>query len=1665
MQRKVFKGILALTMLLSTVFTNLLFVNAENPATNLFDKGTTTTSTASNIEGFNDSSKVNDGIISEESRWNSGVSNGEEKEYYFITHFNNNPAPTTNKERVKTVVVNWYAKNFDYYLVKLRTDSGWQSNDTACKVYTDQSQSQTQNLYTVERGVYRDVITFKQPIDANKLSIVVPESAYKTEAINVFGQSITNMSDISITEYALYDEGTIPAPTVAETAYELELGSWTVETTEEKLKLPEGAALNGHQITSFNSSNPDVIDNDGNITTPKNNLKIKLSINLSDGTTTVTSREFIVDVKGTSGKDEVNTRVNYARQKETVASATSEEMLPNGATRSAALAIDGIIDNDHRWASANNADQVPLPKEALTIDLGASKEVEEIELHWQRPNIISFKVEVSSDNNEWQEVYSTTEKLTATTLVTKIVLPKPQEVQSVKVSSDNYDSTKPDGTSGGFTAVSLLEVKIFDKKYSSGIIEISDLASAKDYVVANSTTSGIIGLGQDRLNFATVSGYDVEVCADYEQVIGQDGSIHRPLTDQTIKFLYKISDDEGKSESSEYTVLVKGQYEDEGINEKPKVIPELAQWHGTTGEFKMSKTSQIIYSDDSLLNSVTEFKNDLKEMQGVDHEIVKASKGQTGDFIFKMVSDKTGLGEEGYEMEVTDQVIIRAAAPTGAYYGTRSILQILQQTNDTINKGLARDYPKYQVRGFMFDVARRPFSLEMIKQVAKAMSWYKLNDYQIHLNDNYAKMEKHLPQSDWNSTDFSKFENIMDEVYSAFRLESNESGLTSTDQSYSKAEFGELIDSSKNIGLNIVPEFDVPGHSLSFLKNNRDLYYQGAIEADPWGTVVPSADRIAMFDLDNPNAVTYIKNLFSEYIDDGTFRDSVIHVGADEYYGSKDSYRRYVDDILEYISEDKGRTARIWGSLTAKNGNSPIYNKNVQMNIWNYDWAHPSDMIKQGFDIINTNDAELYIVPGGNWYHDYLNNEYIYNIFEPNRFVNGASQYTEMEVIPAGNEQMIGACFAVWNDATDLSANGINEYEVSKRILSALPAVAAKMWGDGKDLNFTEFEQLSNQVKDIPGVNLLYEVDSKTDKVVDYDFNNSSLIDNSSNGYDITGTVVNSELSNNCLTLKGGRSYLETGLSDLGPTNHLKISVNRAENSDDSEQILLESDQGTIKAVQKQTGKVGYSRAGYDYSFNYILPIGQWVDLEITCDDKAVKLYVNGDLVDTKNIMQTRTTGKDPYKTNQAIHDTSKVRFEDYPTLVLPLARIGSQDKAFIGSIDNLKVYNKTVSDIDYQELLEKINNLVESQYTEESWQALQQAMRDNQITVNENTTQKEIDTATLNIQTALDGLIRIGEVETNKQFLQIAIEVADKVSEAELGKVVPAVVTEFKAALAEAKIIYADATAAQEQVDASAMRLAKAMHMLSFIKGDKTALGELINEIKGLQESDYTVESWQKLQTVLAKAEVLMQDENALEYEVEEMKRELKEAYDQLEEVSKINKEWLQAIVDKVMELEEEKYTVESWQAMQPLLDQATKVLKDANATQVQIDKAKEDLIRGYLELRLKPNKELLEELINKADQLNKASYNEVSWTRFQKALMEAKIVLRDSNASEIEVIAALQKLDISIKELVVKEFVGKVNNTKEAVDTGDVASFTSIIGLAGSLGILRCLKKKKKA
>ncbi|WP_281518719.1 family 20 glycosylhydrolase, partial [Thomasclavelia cocleata] len=174
-------------------------------------------------------------------------------------------------------------------------------------------------------------------------------------------------------------------------------------------------------------------------------------------------------------------------------------------------------------------------------------------------------------------------------------------------------------------------------------------------------------------------------------------------------------------------------------------------------------------------------------------------------------------------------------------------------------------------------------------------------------------------------------------------------------------------------------------------------------------------------------------------------------------------------------------------------------------------------------------------------------------------------------------------------------------------------------------------------------------------------------------------------------------------------------------------------------------------------------------------------------------------------------------------------------------------------------------------------------------------------------LQNAINNLEK--EVTVSKTALSIAVEMAGNVTEADLENVVPAVVTEFNAALEEARAILANDNATQEEVDASFARLATAMHMLEFLKGDKAELQDLVDSTAELVEGNYTEESWSALQEALTNANTVLNNENAMQEEVDEAYDNLQAAINGLEEAEVVDKSLLEAMVNKVLGLEEDKY------------------------------------------------------------------------------------------------------------------------------------------------------------
>lgn len=908
-----------------------------------------------------------------------------------------------------------------------------------------------------------------------------------------------------------------------------------------------------------------------------------------------------------------------------------------------AKAIDG--DDTTRWASP-----VALGEHWISLEYGKEISIQSFKIHWERTNATKYRLEKSSDGTNWERVVSFEKKPDSYQQI--INLDEPINTQHVRLFIEEFD---PKGAPENGNEVTWNTVGIYEFETYAEKLEEPENTQDPQEIADNLGIPELIEGDSKKFTMPEVpEGFEISfVGADYEQILDRDLTVYQPLVTQQIKmnFNVKAAGKDGKAVGSkEYTMTVTGKYEqEEGDNAKPAVIPELAEWKGAKGgEFAVKDGSHIVVANKdkaALQRAATEFQKDYKDILGKDLQIVYADSANAGDFFFTLVEAGTGLKEEGYNLKIGDSVTVEAESSTGAYWATRSILQILKQTDGTIAKGEARDYPKYEVRGFMLDVARRPFSKKIVDEVAKTMSWYKMNDLQLHLNDNYIFLEEYTKAGEDPMT-----------AYEGFRLESNikadgnlnKVDLTSDDIYWTKDEMRSMIQDYREIGMNVVPEFDTPAHSLSFTKVRPDLRF---------GTSGRENDHFNLHDKYS-DSLEFVTGLWDEYLkgDNPVFdQGTTVNVGTDEYDGRyAEQFRQFTDDLLAHVQEN-GNQVRLWGSLSMRKGNTPVRSEDVQMNIWNDGWANPKEMYKEGYDLIDMNDGTVYIVPAAGYYGDYLNKQHLYSNYDPAKRMG----------VPVGSEQTLGGAYAIWNDMVDKKANGLSEMEIYDRFNDAAPFYASSLWGD-EEKTYAETTEVSEAVGEAPRTNAYDKVDSKGDTIVSYDFD-EGLNDESGNGYDAKD-AVNAKVEDKAFVLNGKESYVSTPLDRVGPGKELSFDITMKKPGMPGE-ILFEADAeyGTYDIRIMEDGTLGFTREGYDYSFGYKLPVNQKVSLTIRTDGDVTSLIADG--------KKYSATGSYTYEGDLKEPNISRA------SLSLPTERIGSKTNAVNAVIDNIVLTSKVVKE------------------------------------------------------------------------------------------------------------------------------------------------------------------------------------------------------------------------------------------------------------------------------------------------------------------------------------------------------------------------------------------------
>ena len=599
------------------------------------------------------------------------------------------------------------------------------------------------------------------------------------------------------------------------------------------------------------------------------------------------------------------------------------------------------------------------------------------------------------------------------------------------------------------------------------------------------------------------------------------------------------------------------------VNPKPFVVPELKQWTGKDGNFTPGKDARIVCTSQNpeLLRIARMFADDYQQMFGQTLSVAQG-KATPGDFVLSLSADKK-LGEEGYAIKITDRVAISAPTPTGLYWSTRTLLQLAEQNQErSLPQGTIRDYPDYPLRGFMIDCGRKFIPMAYLQDLVKIMAYYKMNTLQVHLNDNGFKQY---------------FEHNWDKTYAAFRLESETyPGLTARDGSYSKKEFIDFQKQAVSNFVEIIPEIDVPAHSLAL------THYKPEIGSKEYGM-----DHLDLF---KPETYEFVDALFKEYLegDNPVFVGKRVHIGTDEYSNAKkdvvEKFRAFTDHYIRFV-EGFGKQAVVWGALSHAKGDTPVKSENVVMNAWYNGYADPATMIKDGYQLISIPDGLVYIVPKAGYYYDYLNEPYLYKEWTPAHI--GKAVFDEK------HPSILGGMFAIWNDHV---GNGISVKDIHHRIFSPLQTLSVKMWtGAQTGIPYETFNEKRALLSEAPGVNQLARIGKKPELV----YERSTVAPGSTSDY-----------------------------PEIGYNYTVSFDITGAKESEGTE--LFRSPNAVFYLSDPIRGMMGFARDGYLNTFPYKVNPGEKATIQIEGDNCSTTLRVNGKVVDEMNTQKLYfNAGKD----------------------------------------------------------------------------------------------------------------------------------------------------------------------------------------------------------------------------------------------------------------------------------------------------------------------------------------------------------------------------------------------------------------------------------------------------
>lgn len=301
------------------------------------------------------------------------------------------------------------------------------------------------------------------------------------------------------------------------------------------------------------------------------------------------------------------------------------------------------------------------------------------------------------------------------------------------------------------------------------------------------------------------------------------------------------------------------------------IVPVPAEWERDEGAFTLTPQA-VIYpaSNDPECRRIADMLSDyLKEDTRLDLNVVTSEPGgsETQPIVLRLEPDPEA-NESAYQLLIEPKRIsLRAAHPRGLFYAVQSLRQCLVKRGIANSRrsawyadcGRMQDAPRYAWRGMLLDCSRHFMEKDFVKRYIDLLAYHKMNVLHWHLTDDQGwRIEiKKYPKL----TEIGAWRNQDGERYGGY---------------YTQEEIKEVVAYAAERFITVVPEIEMPGHSMAALAAYPELSCTGGPFEVPttWGVFKD------VYCVGNEQTFTFLTDVLSEVLE--LFPSKFIHIGGDE---------------------------------------------------------------------------------------------------------------------------------------------------------------------------------------------------------------------------------------------------------------------------------------------------------------------------------------------------------------------------------------------------------------------------------------------------------------------------------------------------------------------------------------------------------------------------------------------------------------------------------------------------------------------------------------------------------------------------------------------------------------------------------------------------------------